>query len=291
MTSHLKLSPFGFDFGRLFHLLKRPNFGYSAPTGPHDDAFPEDGYVILKGVVTPDVCRQIIEEYDRFEVERRNKGCIISDENGRNYRLVNFHLLSDALLSVGLNAQAHELTSRFFGQRALIYTSLYFKHGSQQRPHIDTPFFWTQPMNMFCGVWVALEDISPAAGPVIYYPGSQKYFSDPQVLKRYYEQAHGDVQRMFGLMENDIRGSIQPAYAELKAGDMLIWHPGLMHGGSRATTAGLTRHSVVFHFAPLGVNVRDADRFLQPFPNIPKYGVRQRNGAYYARGSLPAVMI
>jgi len=291
MSSAKKLSPYSFDAGRIARLLTRPNIGYAPPTGPHDDVFPEEGYVILRGAASKQDCQDIIKEYEAFEQWRDDKNCQVRDENGRNYRLVNFHLVSEKLRAIGLNGDAHDLTGRFFGQKSLVYTSLYFKHGSQQRPHIDTPFFWTQPMNMFCGVWLALEDVSPDAGPVIYYPGSHKYFSDPAKLKRYHDAAEGDVQRMFGLMESDIRDAIQPAFAEIKAGDIFIWHPGLMHGGSPAKVPGLTRHSVVFHFAPLGVNVRDHKKFLQPFVNWPKYGVVEQAGRYYARGSLPAIMI
>jgi phytanoyl-CoA hydroxylase len=287
----MKLSPYSLDFGRILRLLVRPNWGGGVPSGPFDAVFPDQGYIVIRNAVSRQSCKKIIEEYAIFEKIRVLKNCVVTDENNRNYRLTNFHLISKELLLAGLNKEVHQITGRFFGRTPLIYTSLYFKHGSQQNPHVDTPFFWTQPMNMFCGVWLALEDVSTDAGPLIYYPGSQKYFSDVERLIYYYKKANQDVQAMFALMENDIKSTIQPEYAEIKAGDVFVWHPGLMHGGSRANVSDLTRNSVVFHFAPMGVNVRDEKSFLKPFLNYPKFGVINKDGLYYARGRLPAAMI
>lgn len=292
LDAKIRLSPFPkLDFGRLVRFLRRPNFSIVNATGPHNDVFPDDGFIHLRGAVDRSMCQNIIEQHEAFELKMREKGCNISDSDGRNYRLVNFHLICKALLTCGLNVNAHRIAAKFFGHEPLIHTSLYFKHGSQQRPHIDTPFFWTQPMNLFCGVWVALEDVRPDAGPLVYYPGSHKLFCDPIVLERYYKLARNDLQEMFRLMELDVRSMIKPAYANIDAGDIFIWHPGLMHGGSPASSLTRTRHSVVFHFSPLGTAVRANSAFLKPVFNLPQYGVIEQGGMLYARGSLPKVMI
>jgi hypothetical protein len=39
-----------------------------------------------------------------------------------------------------------------------------------------------------------------------------------------------------------------------KKGDALIWHADLVHGGSPRTLAGVTRQSLVTHYAPVDVD-------------------------------------
>jgi hypothetical protein len=286
----MKLSPYGFDIGRFAALVARPNLGLGSPSAPNDDVFPDSGLITLPNVVSSHLCDAAIREYDEFEALRDRTGCAVRDEHGRNYRLANFHLSSPSLLSIGLQDCFHNPASAFFRRRSSIYTSLCYKHGSQQKGHIDTPFFWTRPFNLYVGVWVALEDVADDAGPLFYYPGSHRYFSSETQLKAVFERAGGDVQYMFDLMREELETNIKPERVLIKKGDAVIWHPGLMHGGSPATTSGATRYSMVFHFAPVGVNVRSKS-FPNDFANIPTYGIKSRDGRAYSRVSLPAVMI
>jgi ectoine hydroxylase-related dioxygenase (phytanoyl-CoA dioxygenase family) len=232
-----------------------------------------------------------VAEYADFETLRVEKDCVVRDENQRNYRVMNLHLKSKALLSVGMTRAFHESAGRFFGAKSTLYTSLFFKHGSQQDPHIDTPFFWTRPFNLFVGVWVALEDVRADAGPLVYYPGSQRYFNSEAELRDVFVQAGRDEQKMFKVMQAKIEQHCVPETVLLKKGDAVIWHPGLMHGGTKASTPGITRNSGVFHLAPLGVNVRDDRTFPDEFRNMPTYGLKRYDGGYYCRGRLPKAMI
>jgi phytanoyl-CoA hydroxylase len=283
--------PFRFDLGRYLRLLARPNIGYPRPTGPHDDAFPDSGLIRLPGGVDPALCDQAVAEYDTFEGVRREKGCVIRDNNGRNYRVSNLHLRSQALRAIGLSPAFHEKATRFFGARSTIYTSLHFKHGSQQDPHIDTPFFWTRPFNLFVGVWVALEDVRETAGPLAYYLGSHRHFNSEAALRDAYERGGRNPNGMFKVMHAEIEQRCKPEMVILKKGDAVIWHPGLMHGGAPATVADQTRHSAVFHFAPLGVNVRGDRAFPRDFANLPAYGVVRQGAGFYCRTTLPTAMI
>jgi len=286
-----KLSPYRLDIGRYVKLVTRPNVGYPRPIGPHHEVFPETGLIRIPNAVPAALCDRAVVEYADFEQLRSDTGCVIRDEKERNYRVANLHLRSDAMREVGLSPTFHEYASRFFGASSTVYTSLYFKHGSQQDPHIDTPFFWTRPFNLFVGVWVALEDVRADAGPLVYYPGSHRLFATEQELRAVYCEADNDVQKMFKLMQAKVEAQCKPETVLIKKGDAVIWHPGLMHGGTPASTPGITRHSGVFHFAPLGVNVRDHRVFPRDFMNLPTYGIVEQNGSYYCRASLPTAMI
>ena len=61
----------------------------------------------------------------------------------------------------------------FYGREPLPFQTLNFRVGTQQEPHSDAFHFNSDPPGFMCGVWVALEDIDEASGPLVYFPGSQ----------------------------------------------------------------------------------------------------------------------
>ncbi len=54
------------------------------------------------------------------------------------------------------------------------FQTLNFPVGTQQKTHSDMVHFNSIPHRFMCGVWVAMEDITPDNGPLHYYPGSHK---------------------------------------------------------------------------------------------------------------------
>ncbi len=288
-----RLSPYRFDIGRFLALARRPNLRlnpFASVAPPDDAAFPETGLIRIPGAIPPELCAAAIREHDQFERFRERRHCLIRDPAGRNYRLANFHLKSPSLLQIGLAAAFHRHATAFFRRPSTLYTSLCYKHGSQQDAHIDTPFFWTRPFNLFCGLWVALEDVAPTAGPLFYYPGSHRLFNSEDKLRQLYARAGNDVQSMFRLMTAEVASTCERVPLILQRGDAVMWHPGVLHGGARATDPQATRYSIVFHLAPLGVNVRQST-FPHAFPDLPTYGIVGREGRYYCRTGLPRIMV
>jgi ectoine hydroxylase-related dioxygenase (phytanoyl-CoA dioxygenase family) len=110
-------------------------------------------------------------------------------------------------------------------------------------------------------------------------------------LHQIFQEANFDVQRMFDLMHHEIRSHIKPKKFLAQKGDVLIWHPGILHGGSYASNQSKTRNSLVFHISPFGVNLRDDNFFLKNFLNFPTYGLIKKNGNYFARSRLPIALI
>lgn len=288
-----KLSPYNhyLDIIRYINLVKNPNFCFGSNPKSNNNIFPEAGLLHFPGIISGELCNKALQEYDQFEALLKKNNCNLSDECGRNYRIANLHLESAALREIGGKKEFHEMASQFFGSKSMIYTSLSFKYGTQQKPHIDTPFFWTRPFNLFVGVWVALEDINPEAGPLIYYPGSHHYYSSEDQLISVFKESGQDVQLMFDLMRVEIERHIKPEQVLIKKGDIVCWHPGLLHGGMMATNSKLTRRSAVFHLTPFGTNVRDNSTFPNNFINYPTYGVINDEYGTYCRVGKPAIMI
>jgi phytanoyl-CoA hydroxylase len=61
----------------------------------------------------------------------------------------------------------------------------------------------------------------------------------------------------------------------MNAGDAVIWHPQLPHGGTVINAPDRTRYSLVFHTTPEGVPVYHQDVFFRPnrqAPETPTWG-------------------
>ncbi|HEY2051885.1 MAG TPA: phytanoyl-CoA dioxygenase family protein [Caulobacteraceae bacterium] len=149
------------------------------------------------------------------------------------------------------NEAVRRLISILYGKEAFPFQSLSFPVGTQQHYHTDSIHFSSMPERFMCGVWVALEDIGPDQGPLIYYPGSHKW---PIYRNEHIGHAHvGSMQTTQEVYEPiwrrlvDVNG-ISPERFTARAGQALIWAANLLHGGDVHIDKSLTRWSQVTHY-------------------------------------------
>ncbi len=247
-----------------------------------------DGIAILRGVQARALCEQVIADYQQYVAEHAAYVRQNLDVLGREKRLVNFHQYSKAALAIGLNGQVLQLLDYLLGSEVGIYTSLTFKYGTQQPVHRDTPHFVTWPGAHFCGVWTALRDVSPDAGPLFYYRGGHRAPLAPgpfwqMACKRSPQASRTELLALALDLYNGEVIRNAPVWGELvvpevRAGDVVIWHAETPHGGLPARDTSAPRWSIVFHCAPKALQVHQHDAFFthtgdQPPP--PRYGFRQ----------------
>ncbi|NQY98851.1 MAG: phytanoyl-CoA dioxygenase family protein [Henriciella sp.] len=154
--------------------------------------------------------------------------------------------ISDSVIGrLAVHPPILEILSSLYGRRAFPFQTLNFEFGTQQMPHSDTYHFDSTPGRFMCGVWVALENISSDAGPLVYYPGSHRL----PILKRDEiggEKTYQDYEKQIqSLIEEH---GLQPEYGLLKRGQALIWAANLIHGGSIHADSAKTRLSQVTHY-------------------------------------------
>lgn len=254
-----------------------------------------DGIAVIRGANSKEVCRSVVADYKRYSEENEDYVRSNLTEEGREKRLVNFHLRSDGAAKIGCNPGILSALDFIFGRETAVYTSLTFKYGTQQCVHRDTPHFATWPSRMFVGMWTALEDVSPDAGPLFYHPGAHRMPVDPRVFM---DEANSLLpgaplnERLLMALDlyngNIIQRTPQVAPAkllEMEAGDTVVWHPEMPHGGSSATDPGHTRWSIVFHCAPIDVQVHQHDKFFThqgPAAPPDRYGYFERFGRSFA---------
>ncbi|MEX0964437.1 MAG: phytanoyl-CoA dioxygenase family protein [Pseudohongiellaceae bacterium] len=154
----------------------------------------------------------------------------------------------DEVRQLARNANIARALEQLLGRKSLPFQTLNFPIGTRQFTHSDTIHFNSIPSNFMVGVWVALEDIDAANGPLLYYPGSHKlheYSMHDFDLEPGYHNYHKYEERIQQIVEKE---QLQPEYGIIKKGEALIWHANLLHGGAPQKDLTRSRHSQVTHY-------------------------------------------
>ncbi len=136
------------------------------------------------------------------------------------------------------------------------FQGLHFERGSTQAIHQDTAYVVSSKPLQLCASWLALEDVQPGSGELIYYPGSHHQFADWLYSKRYKHyntkrDAHEEhLAHLDSLALRAQQHQLPLQHFLPQKGDVLIWSADLAHGGSTITDSSLTRRSLVTHFSP-----------------------------------------
>lgn len=166
-------------------------------------------------------------------------------------RVQDVWLRSDAARRLATLPAILRLLAAAYGRRPFAFQTLSFRRGTQQALHSDTIHFNTDPAGFMAGVWIALEDILPEAGPLVYKPGSHRL---PVVdmagvgvngapgladYERHYEPRFGQMLEASGLPTEAV---------VLKKGEAFAWAANLAHGGAPIADPQATRRSLVVHY-------------------------------------------
>lgn len=106
-----------------------------------------------------------------------------------------------------------------------------------------------------CGVWIALEDVQADSGELFVYPGSHK---TPRLRARdlgleKVDQDYSSYTIFDAAIQNLLKdGGYERVEYRPKAGQVLVWHENLIHGGSPRRNRELTRLSIVSHYFAKG---------------------------------------
>jgi hypothetical protein len=140
----------------------------------------------------------------------------------------------------------------------------------------------------YAAVWVALADIHPDSGPFQYVPGSHRW---PQVNRERLKAAmdpekaaspqwpRWSEELLSPLFEAEIKRRGAEVVTHLpKRGSVLLWHPRLLHRGSKARIPGMERRAVIAHFS--GVQTRSKI-------DMPNYQRHRGQGRYFILNGGP----
>jgi hypothetical protein len=153
--------------------------------------------------------------------------------------------------ALAVNETVLSLLSTLYGRQAIPFQTLNFPVGTQQHFHSDAVHFSSIPERFMCGVWIALEDIHPDAGPLEYYPGTHRWpIYTYEHIGGNYEPGQKASQDLFHQAWRDLLevSGIPRETFLAKKGDALIWCANLLHGGAPQLDSARSRWSQVTHY-------------------------------------------
>lgn len=222
------------------------------------ERFHTDGMVVIRGLIPPDLVGRVRDAVDEMLPAPAARG-----------RVVNAWRRYEAVKELATAAPVRNALGDLYGRRPFAFQTLNFAVGTEQPLHADSVHFDSVPHGWMCGVWVALEDVGPLDGPVVFVRGSHRDEAMSAVAAVDYQRYERDVARALG------DRVAEPFHAA--PGDVLVWAADLLHGGAAVADPASTRRSQVTHYffdgltyvTPLGMDPRTgAVRLRAPLVDI-----------------------
>jgi hypothetical protein len=167
----------------------------------------------------------------------------------------------EALLDLALQRELSTALASVVGQQMGLHLCLTGWVSTTRNWHQDGYLNPPAVGDRYAAVWIALDDIDPASGPFQYVPGSHRWFriTQPRIgrfvdLQDPLWPSHSE-QVLTDFLEGEIaaRGAEVVTYVP-KRGDVLIWHPRLVHRGSLPADPTAKRPTLICHYS--GVRAR-----------------------------------
>jgi phytanoyl-CoA hydroxylase len=227
----------------------------------------ENGYIVLEGAVPSEAIDRFRDDIARAFEQGDERLLIRTPENPHGYgplragtspvraRVVDPFAYNDAARDLLFAEPIVDWLRLVFEDDPLLFQSLSYDRGSEQGMHQDTAYVVVSSPLELAASWIALEDIRPGSGELMYYEGSHR-LPEYKFSGRYKhwnpgrdgEEQHNEWARL--LNENAEKRGMPRRTFLAKKGDVLIWSADLVHGRAPVDDDDLTRRSLVGHYCP-----------------------------------------
>ena len=242
----------------------------------------KNGYVVMPGLFSAPQIKAYVDTVQALRATLDDG----KDEYGYGDRIGQLHQKAPELLELPSNPRILSFLAWALGDDPLLMGSLNFARGTTQDVHIDAIFFWPEPSYSMAGVWVALEDVHVDSGPLFYVGGSHKwpFFRSEDLVRTRPELARlreaartnpdmpaaekAAIMKQLGdcwteeFKQLEAERQVPHVPLALKAGDVVVWHSLLAHGGSPRNNPALSRTSAVFHYFGSTAKLFTYDQFM-----------------------------
>ena len=237
-------------------------------TTDYKDFYEENGYVVFEKLIPENNIDQILFSLEKFKRKRLpyyaqsihnwiqpevdSNGFMTESMENPTRLFFNCGLnksSKDILLGKEINNALKIINPKF--NNFVQWNNMLFDKSVGTMEHTDSYFLDTHPSGYLCAAWVALEDIDEKSGPFKVFPKSHKLF-----LNNTYESE--SLETHFKTCSN-FAESNDFELALLKKGDVLFWHPSLIHGSLEQKDSKFSRKSLTSHYYPLGVSKRGSE--------------------------------
>lgn len=204
--------------------------------------FPEPEFDTLADSIRTDLHGQF--DWDFWQTQGHRQGISLRAQDAWRQH--------EAVRQLACNSTLINLLGLLWGTKAWPFQTLNFPVGTQQHVHTDSVHFSSAPERFMCGVWVALEDIGPDQGPLVYYPGSHRWpiYGNEHIQRCVSEMPERPTQALYEPLWRALveAHGTRPEHFKARKGQALIWAANLLHGGSPQVDPGRTRWSQVTHY-------------------------------------------
>lgn len=239
------------------------------------DYYQEFGYVVIKNAIDDAKIAQFVSAYQDakkhpfFVYYSQSKHICTRpelDDNGfikesmqNSSRLAFFKKFSSTMQScIYADNVATALKTLSLEDEHISWQNMFFDKSVGTIEHQDSWYLDTEIPGKLIGIWYALEDIHPDSGAFFVVPKSHKI----GLLDRANFPNHDDFVK-------EVQAQIKHLGAEkkpmtLNQGDIILWHPFLIHGAFNCDDKALSRKSFTSHFYPKKYRAKDTekDKFL-----------------------------
>lgn len=223
----------------------------------------DNGVVILPGFYADAEIDAVLADYralweegkaritvDDMDTHHRTRLCDVSQDacSRHRFKVNDLYLEQASVRHLALNDRLTPLLRDLLGHRPALCNSLSLEFGTEQPDHVDSLYMTPRTSNDLVAAWVALEDCTPDAGLLRYWPGSHAI--EPYVFSDGKKHFVGEE---MGAWNSYIEAQIQrrgltSKLFHARKGDVFLWSSHLLHGGSPINNPDRTRRSVVFHY-------------------------------------------
>ncbi len=235
------------------------------------DYYDTHGYVRVKGALDVGAIERFLAAYDKIKsnklfvyysqslqaaVRPRVSGDGHIQESMQNAsRLGFFPKFGKAMRGLLFQAGVADALSAVTGSREHVsWQNMFFDQSTGTIEHQDSWYLDTEPAGSLIGVWYALEDIHASSGPFFVAPGSHKL----GLVNRDDYPDHDDfVAHIRELIAGDDYDLVP---MHLERGEILLWHPFLIHGAFKPDNPRHSRKSLTCHFYPRGLTAKDTEK-------------------------------
>ncbi len=224
--------------------------------------YKDNGYAIFPSLISCKKIDYILNELEKF----KNSNLLYYSQSEHNWRRVSadldeygllecsFENFTDLPWGMRLSKAGRDILQSDEILNALrkisvykdfcMWQNMFFDKSTGTIDHIDTWYLDTNPMGYLIGTWIALEDINGEGGRFHIYPKSHKNEQSDWIGLNHREFVNWSEETALRYTKKSIN---------LKKGDVLMWHPSLLHGSSLQEKKGYSRKSLTAHYHPINL--------------------------------------
>ena len=257
--------------------------------------FQEEGYVVIPNLISSEKIEKLLKNYEIF----KNKNSFFYSQSHHNWNLTKECLdefgnltysienFTDLILSLKFSKAGRNILQSneiLYWLQNLgnhpnfsMHGNMFFDKSTATADHLDTWYIDTNPRGSLIAVWIALENINGDGGAFVVYPKTHKLDKFEEFLDLDHEDYLSWASK-FAL-------NLPKKELLIKKGDVVFWHPSLLHGSSEFTDSKKTRKSLTAHYFPDNY-LRSHGREFQKNMNTQSYKdeveIQMKKGRYFS---------